>query len=139
MEEVGVPASRARERVDVHLHLPTSTIFKILLTALAVAATLRLWPELIFLSLSVLFAVALEPVVAWLVRRNLSVVREFQAVHLGAGSLDGTGLLGSLRELDEPGLDDRGGNFILGPRYGRQDHQGQDRRGGQPERHPAHY
>jgi predicted PurR-regulated permease PerM len=72
MEEGGVPEPGARERVDVHLHLPTSTILKILITALVVAATLKLWPELVFLLLAVLFAVALEPVVAWMVRRNLS-------------------------------------------------------------------
>jgi predicted PurR-regulated permease PerM len=71
MDEGGVSEPFARERVDVHLHVPTSTILKLLLTALVVAAALRLWPELVFLSLSVLFAVALEPVVAWMVRRNL--------------------------------------------------------------------
>lgn len=91
MEEGGVPEPSARERVDVHLHLPTSTILKVLVTALVVAATLRLWPELVFLSLSVLFAVALEPVVAWMVRRNLS--RALSVIIIAVAMLAGVSLV----------------------------------------------
>ena len=54
------------------LHLPTRTILKGLAWALLVAAALRLWPEIVFLSLSLLLAVALDPFVATLARRGVS-------------------------------------------------------------------
>ena len=62
--------SQAPQRID--LHLPTRTILKVLVAALLVWAVLRLWPEVIFLSISLLLAVALDPVVAWMSRRGVS-------------------------------------------------------------------
>jgi predicted PurR-regulated permease PerM len=59
-------------RVDVHLHLPTRTVVKVVIAALVIWAALRLWPEFVFLFISVLLAVALHPVVATLERRGLS-------------------------------------------------------------------
>jgi predicted PurR-regulated permease PerM len=56
----------------LELHLPTVTILKLLLAALAVWTALTLWPETVFFSISLLFAVALEPVVAYAVRRGMS-------------------------------------------------------------------
>lgn len=50
-------------RVD--LHLPFSTIVRVLGAALAVYCLVKLWPEVVFLLLAVLLAVALEPSVAW--------------------------------------------------------------------------
>ncbi|HXI56093.1 MAG TPA: AI-2E family transporter, partial [Polyangia bacterium] len=66
------PAKPQPQRFDFHLHLPTKTILKILLTFLLVKAGLRLWPEFIFLLISLLLAVALHPVVAALEKRGLS-------------------------------------------------------------------
>jgi len=60
------------ERVDLHLHLPTKTIIKVLLTALLVWAGLRLWPEFVFVLISITLAVALHPAVVWLEKRGLS-------------------------------------------------------------------
>jgi predicted PurR-regulated permease PerM len=62
----------ARERVDIHVHLPTATLVKIVLTLLVVWAGLRLWPEFVFILISLLLAVALHPVVTLLERRGLS-------------------------------------------------------------------
>jgi len=56
----------------VALQLPTRTIVKALAWALIVWATLRLWPEVIFLSLSLLMAVALDPFVVSLDKRGVS-------------------------------------------------------------------
>ncbi len=60
------------------LRVPTGTIVKLLGTALIVWAVLKLWPEVVFLSISLLLAVALNPVVGWLgrhgIRRAMSVV-----------------------------------------------------------------
>jgi predicted PurR-regulated permease PerM len=53
-------------------HVPTSTILKLLFTALLVWAGLKLWPELVLLFLSVILAIAIEPVVDWLDRHGLS-------------------------------------------------------------------
>ena len=61
-----------RERVDIHLHLPTATLIKIVLALLVVWAGLRLWPEFVFLFISLLLAVALHPVITTLERRGLS-------------------------------------------------------------------
>ncbi len=61
---------QAPQRID--LHLPTRTILKVLVAALLVWAVLRLWPEVIFLSISLLLAVAFDPVVAWMSRRGVS-------------------------------------------------------------------
>ncbi len=60
-----------RQRVDIHLHLPTRTIVKLLLTALVVWAALQLWPEFVFVVIALLLAVALHPVVAAFERRGL--------------------------------------------------------------------
>jgi predicted PurR-regulated permease PerM len=60
------------DRLDVHLHLPSATIVKVLLTVLIVWAGLRLWPEFIFLTLSLLLAVALHPLSLQLEKRGLS-------------------------------------------------------------------
>lgn len=53
------------------LEVPSLTIVKLLIAALAVWALLKLWPELIFLSISVILAIALEPTVRWLGRHRL--------------------------------------------------------------------
>jgi len=58
-------------RVDIHVHLPTRTVVKILLTVLAVWAGLRLWPEFVLLLISLLLAVALHPAIAALERKGL--------------------------------------------------------------------
>jgi predicted PurR-regulated permease PerM len=58
------------QRTDIHV--PTRTILKLLLTAFIVWAGLRLWPELVLLFLSVILAIAIEPVVDWLDRHGLS-------------------------------------------------------------------
>ena len=70
---VARPSARAAdaERVDLHIHLPTRTVVKVLLTLLVVWAGLRLWPEFVFLLISVLLAVALHPVIVALERRGL--------------------------------------------------------------------
>ena len=51
-----------RERIDLHIHLPTRTVVKVLLTLIAAWAGLRLWPEFVLLLVSLLVAVALHPV-----------------------------------------------------------------------------
>src|SRR6476661_8002898 len=61
----------ARERVDLHIHLPTRTVVKVLLTLIVVWAGLRLWPQFVLLLISLLLAVALHPVVTALERRGL--------------------------------------------------------------------
>ena len=60
-----------RERVDLHIHLPTRTVVKVLLTLIVVWAGLRLWPQFVLLLISLLIAVALHPVVTALERRGL--------------------------------------------------------------------
>ena len=60
-----------RERVDLHIHLPTRTVVKVLLTLVAVWAGLRLWPQFVLLLVSLLVAVALHPIVTRLERRGL--------------------------------------------------------------------
>jgi predicted PurR-regulated permease PerM len=71
-ERLRLEAAHDRERVDIHLHLPTATLLKIVLTLLLVWAGLRLWPEFVFLFISLLLAVALHPVITTLERRGLS-------------------------------------------------------------------
>ena len=66
-----IRATPARERVDLHIHLPTRTVVKVLLTLVIVWAGLRLWPQFVLLLISLLIAVALHPVVASLERRGL--------------------------------------------------------------------
>lgn len=60
-----------RERVDLHIHLPTRTVVKVLLTLIVVWAGLRLWPQFLLLLISLLLALALHPVVAAMERRGL--------------------------------------------------------------------
>jgi predicted PurR-regulated permease PerM len=67
-----LPARPPGERIDLHFHVPTSTIVKILCTALIVWAGVRLWPEFLLLMIAVLIAVALHPVISMLERRGLS-------------------------------------------------------------------
>ena len=66
-----IRATPERERVDLHIHLPTRTVVKVLLTLIVVWAGLRLWPQFVLLLISVLIAVALHPVVTALERRGL--------------------------------------------------------------------
>jgi predicted PurR-regulated permease PerM len=53
------------------LHVPTSTILKLLATAVLVRVGLRLWPQIVLLLVSVILSIALEPAVTWLNRRGL--------------------------------------------------------------------
>ncbi|HEX2734941.1 MAG TPA: AI-2E family transporter [Polyangiaceae bacterium] len=69
-----MPDRSQQRRVDVHIQLPTRTIVKGLLGALLVWAVLRVWPEVVFLGISLLLAIALEPFVAWVGGRGLSRV-----------------------------------------------------------------
>jgi predicted PurR-regulated permease PerM len=60
------------EKQRVEIRVPTTTILKLLFTALLVWAGLKIWPELMLLFLSVILAIAFEPVVDWLDRHGLS-------------------------------------------------------------------
>src|SRR6478609_4244640 len=53
------------------LHIPNKTILKVLLWALLTSVAIKLWPELVYLSLSLLLAVALNPIVERLGRVGL--------------------------------------------------------------------
>src|SRR5688572_22021772 len=64
-------ATPDRDRVDVHIHLPTGTVVKVLLTLIVVWAAMRLWPQFVLLLISLLVAVALHPLVTALERRGL--------------------------------------------------------------------
>jgi predicted PurR-regulated permease PerM len=66
------PPVRTSRRVDIHVHLPVRTIVLLLLSGLLVWAVLRVWPEIVFLSISLLLSIALDPVVTWMERRGLS-------------------------------------------------------------------
>ena len=63
-------ATSEQDRIDLHIHLPTRTVVKVLLTLLAVWAGLRLWPQFVLLLISLLVAVALHPAVTRLERRG---------------------------------------------------------------------
>lgn len=67
----------ASKRTEVHFHLPVQTIVKVLATAVFVWAVLKLWPEVVFLSVSLVLAIALNPLVEWMSRyrvpRSVSV------------------------------------------------------------------
>src|SRR5882762_7949869 len=54
------------------LHIPTKTILKVLGWIFVASVAVRLWPELVYLSLSVLLAIALGPVVDRMTRLGLS-------------------------------------------------------------------
>jgi predicted PurR-regulated permease PerM len=60
------------DRSQVSILIPTSTILKVLVAALLVWGLLRLLPEVFLLTLAVLLAVTLAPIIAWLERRGLS-------------------------------------------------------------------
>jgi predicted PurR-regulated permease PerM len=105
-----------RERVDLHIHLPTRTVVKVLLTLLVVWAGLRLWPQFVLLLISLLLAVALHPVVTSLERRGLrrgAVVGLLTLAMCTAAALLITVVFTSLAEQlsklvqDFPGLRDR--------------------------------
>jgi predicted PurR-regulated permease PerM len=53
------------------LHVPTATIIKLLVVAVLVWCGLRILPELTYLLVSVILAIALEPTVDWLDKRHL--------------------------------------------------------------------
>jgi predicted PurR-regulated permease PerM len=67
-----IAPAREREPVDLHIHLPTRTVVKVLLTLIIAWAGLRLWPQFVLLLISLLIAVALHPVVTALERRGLA-------------------------------------------------------------------
>lgn len=56
----------------VQLHVPITTIVKVLVTALVVWAALKLLPEFLFFLLALLLAISIAPLVAKLERRGLS-------------------------------------------------------------------
>jgi len=60
------------ERLDVHFHLPTATIVRILVAALITWAAVRLSSEFILLIVSIVIAVALHPLVVRLEKRGTS-------------------------------------------------------------------
>lgn len=62
--------ARSTQRLEVHL--PTVTILKVILAALVVWALMKLWPELVYLFIALLLALALEPFVAFMTRIGLS-------------------------------------------------------------------
>lgn len=55
----------------VELRIPTRTILKVLVWALLASVVVKLWPELVYLSLSVLLAVAMNPLVNRVTRVGL--------------------------------------------------------------------
>jgi predicted PurR-regulated permease PerM len=57
---------------DVRLHVPMSTILKVLLAAVCVWVLLKLVPSLILIVVSLVLAITLWPFVEWLERRGLS-------------------------------------------------------------------
>jgi predicted PurR-regulated permease PerM len=61
-----------RSRLDIHVHLPTATILKGMVAALLAWVVWRLWPEVVFLTISILLAIALGPLVTWMGRRGIS-------------------------------------------------------------------
>jgi predicted PurR-regulated permease PerM len=65
------PQSPPARRLDLHLHLPTRTVVKVLMTLVLAWAGLRLWPEFVLLLISLLLAVALHPAITALERRGL--------------------------------------------------------------------
>lgn len=54
------------------LHIPTKTILKVLIWSFLVSVVIKLWPELVYLSLSLLLAIALAPLVNRMGRAGLS-------------------------------------------------------------------
>lgn len=75
------PMKPSTQRLEIHI--PFSTILRILLTLLAVYCLIKLWPELVFLLLSLLLAVALNPIVAWAESRRVPRVMAVLVLALG--------------------------------------------------------
>ena len=73
------------------VHIPTKTILKVLAWLFLVSVVLKLWPELVYLSLSLLLAVALAPLVERMCRLRLS--RSVSVALLGLLMLGIAGLL----------------------------------------------
>lgn len=71
LDGAGVRPVKPRS-VDVRLRLPAETILRAFGSVLLAWIIWRLWPEVVFLAISLLLAVSLEPIVAWLERRGLS-------------------------------------------------------------------
>lgn len=74
----------------VELHIPTKTVLKVLAWAFVVSVVIKLWPELIYLSLSLLLAVAMAPLVDRMGRMGMSrsvSVTLIALAMLGAGAL----------------------------------------------------
>lgn len=65
------------------LHIPTKTILKVLLWLLVASAVVKLWPELVYLSLSLLLAIALAPLVNRMGRLGLSRAVSVSLIALG--------------------------------------------------------
>lgn len=59
-------------RIEVHLRIPTQTLVKVLITVFLAWIAIKLWPEVVFLAISLLLAVALDPIIEWMVRRRLT-------------------------------------------------------------------
>jgi predicted PurR-regulated permease PerM len=55
----------------LEIHVPVATIIRLLLSALLVWCALRVWPEVLFMFVSLIFATALHPTVSWLERKHL--------------------------------------------------------------------
>jgi len=62
----------SQEPQRTEIVIPTTTILKLIAAAILIWATLQLWPQLLLLYLSIILAVALEPVVDWLDRHGMS-------------------------------------------------------------------
>ena len=78
--------STRTEVLQVQLRLPVATIAKVLATIVVAWAGLRLWPELVFMMISVLLAVALHPGVTWLERKGVGRGTVIASVALTMGS-----------------------------------------------------
>ncbi len=74
----------------VELHIPTKTVLKLLAWAFVVSVVIKLWPELVYLSLSLLLAVAMAPLVDRMGRMGMSRSVSVTLIALamfGAGAL----------------------------------------------------
>lgn len=71
-------------RLDIHVHLPPTTVIRIALALLIGWALLRLWPEFVLLLVAIILAVALHPLVLWFTRRRIT---RAAAIAIIAGAL----------------------------------------------------
>jgi predicted PurR-regulated permease PerM len=62
---MSAPSSR------LEIHVPGATILRLLVTALSVWCFIKLWPELVFLFLSLILAIAIEPTVVFAERKGV--------------------------------------------------------------------